>query len=414
MNKAGNSKITDMQIKAWIKNKEHFEFKKIETNLFLTFPPRFNIPTFKFRYRMGPGKKREIISMGSYSKISLADARKYAKQYNGQIANGTSPKLNLEARKSAESRENEVFTVEKLADDYYKERVLTRLKNPTNAISPLKRLKAAIGKIPIAEVTGKHIKDMYKKDLKRDFPASTNALQKETIRVFTYAVALDLIPYNPAQLLDVSYAGGTQEQRDRNLDETELNKLFTDMATAKGFGRVNYLTIKLVLLLCIRKCELTQAQKTEFDLANSTWSLTKQRTKKTIAIVIPLPRQAVKALSELFEASGDSSYLLPARKSRNRNLPHISDGTINSALKKITQVTNFTVHDLRRTAKTKLQELGVDEFVSERCLNHRIYGVAGIYGNHDFFKERKEALQKWADYLESRESNNLEDGTNAM
>jgi hypothetical protein len=289
MNKTGNSKITDVQIRAWIKNGEHFEFRKIETNLFLTFPPRFNTPVFKFRYRMGTGKKREIISMGSYKKISLADARKYAKQYNGQIANGKSPKLELEGRKAAEARENEVFTVEKLADDYYKERVLTRLKNPSNAVSPIKRLKSAIGKMPVAEVTGKHIKDMYLKDSKRGLPASTNALRKETIRIFTFAVAQHLILYNPAQLLDVSYAGGTQETRDRNLDKEELEELFTDMATAKGFGRANYLTIKLALLLCIRKCELTQAQKTEFDLTDSKWTLTKQRTKKTIAIVIPLP-----------------------------------------------------------------------------------------------------------------------------
>lgn len=412
MSKNGNSKITDVQIRAWIKNKEHFEYRKIETNLFLTFPLRFNAPVFKFRYRMGADKKREIISMGSYEKISLADARKYAKQYNGQIANGKSPKLELEERKASEARDNDVYTVEKLADNYYEERVLSRLKNPANAVSPIKRLKAAIGKIPVTDVTGKHINDMYKKDLKRGFPASTNALRKETIRVFTFAVAQHLIPYNPSQLFDVSYAGGTQDPRERNLCEEELEALFSDMATAKGFGRTNYLTVKLALLLCIRKCELTQAQKAEFDLANGKWTLTKQRTKKTIAIVIPLAKQAVDALSELFDSSGGSAYILPARKPQDRKLPHISDSTINSALKKITQVTDFTVHDLRRTAKTKLQELGINEFVSERCLNHQIYGVAGTYGKHDFFEERKDALQQWANYIEFREKNGLKRNIN--
>jgi integrase len=104
--------------------------------------------------------------------------------------------------------------------------------------------------------------------------------------------------------------------------------------------------------------------------------------------------------------------LLPARKAQNRNLPHISDSTINAALKKITRVTNFTVHDLRRTAKTKLQELGINEFVSERCLNHQVYGVSGTYGKFDFFEERKAALQLWANYLESLETKGLECNTN--
>ena len=38
--------------------------------------------------------------------------------------------------------------------------------------------------------------------------------------------------------------------------------------------------------------------------------------------------------------------------------------------------------------------------IAERCLNHKLNGVEGIYDRHDFFDERKEALQKWADLLD--------------
>ena len=69
-------------------------------------------------------------------------------------------------------------------------------------------------------------------------------------------------------------------------------------------------------------------------------------------------------------------------------------------MKKVQGIDDFTVHDLRRTAKSKLQELGVDEFISERCLNHKLPGVSGVYGRHDFFEEHKKALQLWANYLE--------------
>jgi integrase len=71
---------------------------------------------------------------------------------------------------------------------------------------------------------------------------------------------------------------------------------------------------------------------------------------------------------------------------------------------KIQGIDHFTVHDLRRTAKTMLQANGVDEFISERCLNHKLSGVSGTYGRHDFFEERKKALQFWANYLESCET----------
>ena len=63
----------------------------------------------------------------------------------------------------------------------------------------------------------------------------------------------------------------------------------------------------------------------------------------------------------------------------------------------------FTIHDLRRTARTHLAELGIDPVVAERCLNHKIKGVEGIYNRHDYFKERQEALNRWANLLDQLE-----------
>lgn len=67
-------------------------------------------------------------------------------------------------------------------------------------------------------------------------------------------------------------------------------------------------------------------------------------------------------------------------------------------------VENFTVHDFRRTARTHLASLGVDPIVAERCLNHRIKGVEGIYNRHQYLDERRKALTLWADKLVKLES----------
>jgi integrase len=256
----------------------------------------------------------------------------------------------------------------------------------------------------VEDVTGKHVNDMYQTDLKRGYSASTNKLREHTLRVFGYATAQHLIPYNPAQWLDVSYAGGKQESRERNLSREELTALFADMAATKGFGRDNYLTVKLLLILCVRKSELIKALKSDFDLVSETWTLIKTTSKKGKSIVIPLPVQAIDALNELFIRAADSDSLLPARSAQHRKLAHISEATINVALSKIKNNEHFTVHDLRRTGKTKLQEIGIDEYISERCLNHKVSGVQGTYGRHDFFDERKKALQLWANYLEACET----------
>lgn len=401
------AKLTDIQIKAWIKNGERFEDRADGNGLYLCYRKEMAAPMWRFRYRLA-GKRRQLF-IGQYGQMTLADARKQIKELNARVALGHDVAAEKQKRKTVAIAEIEAeknrITVAKLADLYYNERILPKRKKPEQALGHINRLKAAIGKMLVENVTGKDINAMYQKDLKRGYPASTNKLREHTLRAFGYATAQHIIQHNPAQWLDISYAGGKQEPRERNLSREEITALFTEMAEAKGFGRDNYLTVKLLLLLCVRKSELIKAQKSEFNLDTAIWTLEKHRTKgKKFTIDIPLPTQAIEALDELFIRSADSDNLLPARKTQHKKLPHISEATLNKALEKIANINHFTVHDLRRTGKTKLQEMGVDEFISERCLNHSIAGVAGTYGRHDFFEERKKALQLWANYLESCET----------
>ena len=91
-------------------------------------------------------------------------------------------------------------------------------------------------------------------------------------------------------------------------------------------------------------------------------------------------------------------------------IPHIDLNTLNAAIGKhvrpfLIDVPNFTIHDFRRTARTHLAALGVAPHIAERCLNHKLKGVEGIYNRHDYFDERKKALDEWARLLSA-----LEDG----
>lgn len=56
-------------------------------------------------------------------------------------------------------------------------------------------------------------------------------------------------------------------------------------------------------------------------------------------------------------------------------------------------VAHFTVHDPRRTCRSLLAESGVPGHVAERCLNHKLKGVEGIYDRYDYLDERREALE---------------------
>jgi len=57
---------------------------------------------------------------------------------------------------------------------------------------------------------------------------------------------------------------------------------------------------------------------------------------------------------------------------------------------------NWTLHDLRRTAKTLMARAGVRPDISERVLGHVISGVEGTYDRHSYADEKRDALEKLA------------------
>ncbi len=135
---------------------------------------------------------------------------------------------------------------------------------------------------------------------------------------------------------------------------------------------INELTIKLLLMLAVRKGELVTAKVSAFDLDAGTWKLTTADTKTKSEIIIPLPKQAVECLRDLVRLADGNEYLLPARQYQDRRLPYIHENTLNVALSKVKAnmpgVEPFTIHDFRRTARTHLAALGKNPILPNAAL----------------------------------------------
>jgi integrase len=69
--------------------------------------------------------------------------------------------------------------------------------------------------------------------------------------------------------------------------------------------------------------------------------------------------------------------------------------------RKVEPIPNWTIHDLRRTAKTLMTRAGVRPDISERVLGHTIPGVEGVYDRHSYADEKREALEKLASLISS-------------
>jgi integrase len=123
-------------------------------------------------------------------------------------------------------------------------------------------------------------------------------------------------------------------------------------------------------------------------------------------------------LGEVTVFAANSEYLSPARrlvakkegKEHRNRFERISPDTLNVAFRRLNlrDIPHFTVHDMRRTVRALLAGLGVDHFVPERALNHKLCDVEGVYDRHDYFDERRDALGRWAHLLDSIRSENQE------
>lgn len=393
-------KLTDKQIRQWIKDGERFEGRSDGGGLTLRYRENFAVPVWRYRYKFA-GKAR-VMEVGSYTALSLAAARKVAKELSARVALGYDVAAEKQERKrealaKIEAKAN-ARTVADLADEYFERMILTRWKHPNIVRSRIEKdIKPNIGKLTVDAVKPMHIDAMLQSVVDRGAPTVANDVLRWVKRMFDFGIKRHYLDANPASAFNVADAGGKEKARDRWLSRDELATFFKAMETAKGFSKENELTLKLLLLLAVRTSELREAPWSEFNLDKGLWELPAERTKTEVAIVIPLPDLAVEWLCDLKRLGSGSDWVLPARKAQHRMLPYIHEGTLSTALGKVKHgLPRFTVHDLRRTARTHIQALGVPPHVAERCLNHKIKGVAGIYDRYDYFEERRGALNRWA------------------
>ncbi|HDF2343276.1 TPA: tyrosine-type recombinase/integrase [Morganella morganii] len=403
-------KLTDKQIRAWIKSGERFEGKSDGNGLYLCYRENYQHPVWRFRYKFA-GKRRAVL-IGSYIDLSLAKARELTKELSARVSLGYDVAAEKQERKAEavakiEAEKNAIRVCD-LAAEYFERQILPRWKHPDILRRRIdKDINPRIGDMKLEDVKPRHIDDMLKGIVDRGAPTIATDVLRWVRRMFDYAIKRQMIEINPCSAFEVADAGGKEVSRDRWLTREELILVLRAFRTS-SISRQNEISFKILLALCLRKMELCAARWEEFDIDNAVWHFPAERSKNGDAVDIPLCPKVIEWFAELKSMSCGSQYVLPARKMQSRMIPHIQESTLPVALSKVrhalpADMPNFTIHDFRRTARTHLAALGVDPFVAERCLNHRIKGVEGIYNRHDYFDERRAALTQWCELLVSLE-----------
>ena len=357
------------------------------------------------RYRYGGKSKEKVI--GRYPDIPLKDARELARKDRGLLQQGADV---AEIKRREKLKALDMHNVDGLAQIWYERHIQEKYKHPQVVERVIRRhIKPTIGKLPVEEVRPVHIDRVLMKIVAAGAPTVANDALRYMFRMFHFAVKRKWIESNPVYGFEIADAGGTEIPGSRWLSREELSALAEAMRDTPNFGRLNELSVWLLLALCVRKMELLSAKWSEFDLDKGVWLLRPSRTKTNTSIDIPLAAPVIDWLKELKVFACGHTHLFPARRliHRKAGLPrknrfdHVSPDTLNVALTRLplSDIEHFTVHDMRRTARTHMAALGIDRFVAERALNHKLRDIEGVYNHYDYFDERKRALAQWARLL---------------
>ena len=154
---------------------------------------------------------------------------------------------------------------------------------------------------------------------------------------------------------------------------------------------------RLMLLTGQRGCEVRSVKWSEIDFEIATWTLPGEKTKNKSTHLVPLSTQAMTILMELAASRGESPYIFPNPKDKMKPMK-----SFQKAVDRVRTASKvpYVGHDLRRTASSHMASIGIPPHVIKKILNHsEKQDITHIYNRYTYITEKREALQKWADYL---------------
>ena len=382
---------TDREIQNLKPQEKRYSVKdKLNNGLFVEV---WDSGTKTWHYRYSLNGKQERLVIGRYPDLSLKEARQVRDESASLVAKGISPKQN----------KNKVTSIlfSDYGERYLNEVIKKERKDPYNMILCLNNdIYPMMGSIPLDQVSIEDIRRTIWRKKEQGYDAAANQVRGLLKRMFDYAMTLGLVPFNPVLAIPSRHIHKAKP-RDRYLSTNEIRTYYTTLLNSRIY-RPRKLGLLLSLLTLVRKSELLKAKWEYIDFDKRIWLIPETKadsaTGHSREMVVYMSDQVIEIFKELKTIAGDEPYVFVGRQSGT----HISHNAFNMAQKAalaLTDLPPFTVHDLRRTASTHLNEQGFHSDAIEACLNHTMRGVRGVYNKAKYEKERIDIMEKWSNYI---------------
>jgi integrase len=329
--------------------------------------------TWTFHFTSPSNGKRARLTLGTYPATSLAAARTKALEAKGEVEAGSDPRLSVRG----------AMTIAELIEAYLANHVRRNLRSA-------KLIEERFNKDVLPVIGTMKVSDLHRRDMTRIIdpiiargaPIQACSVFKDCFALTRWAVARGDLDHNP---FDGLKKPPPSKPRERVLSDDEIRQLWAALPDA--FSEIDQKILKLCLITAQRVGEVMGSQRSELDLSRRLWTIPGSRTKNGYPHSVPLTDPALKIIDNLVV---DPTQFDIAHR-------------IQRALKRV-GIAHWTAHDLRRTALTKMAELGVPPIVLGHIANHRTTTKAGmtlaVYVHHPYEREKREALELWAARLQ--------------
>ena len=331
--------------------------------------------TFSSMVRLNGRLQRRTI--GRYPLVSLAEARAVT------LATLRKAAQSIDARQPAPLADAHLTYAEVV--DAYVERHLKPNTRSWAAIRSslyhpaLRHLRTR----PVAGLARREINDVLDTLMSSGRPQAAVNILRRLKMLFTWAVERDMLSVSPCGNIRPP---AKSVERDRVLDDAEIVKVWQgSFQLPAPYGQM----YRTFLLTGQRRCEVSTMRWSE--IAGDLWTIPREKVKKDRAHAVPLTASAVEVLSSLPRYGPDGFvFSTTGGASASSNFAKVK-----TELDRISGVTGWTIHDLRRTVRSKLAELGVPREVARKVMNHEDGKVDRTYNRHEYLAEKREALGQW-------------------
>jgi integrase len=338
------------------------------------------------RYRPRQQEQKGV-ALGAYPAVSLSKARQRAGEIVAAAKRGidlvATEERELEVRRSAEAKARPLSEVA----NAYLDSVKPRLRSFRSIESRTRcHIIPKLGNMPVGEVMRGDVVE-FLDGLEREAGLRHQVNRcRETLRaIFAYAIERDLVTVNP--VVGVSKRK-VEIPRDRTLTADELTAFWQAIEKLPELPRAYF---RVVLLTGTRRNEVGGMAWLELDLDAGLWRLPAERNKSGRPFEIPLSPPVVETLQSL-PRIGPMVFALDGKRPM----------TLHQLIERVRHdagIPDMRLHDLRRTLRTGLAELGVNFEVAERVLNHAMPSLQAVYNRHNYMAEKRTALTLWAEHV---------------